>query len=490
MGEAGERTRTAIAADPVVKDVSAFDAERPLERELEMSVKDGFTLSAVGDCIITRPLSPYLDDEGFARIIGVLRDGDVVYGNLETSLIDIDRFGGYPHSWEGDYPLISHPAVAEDLARLGFDIMSRANNHALDWGIEGMRETSRRLDDAGIVHAGVGEHRGLARAARYLETPQGRVALVSFTSYLLPTSEALPAKDAAPGRPGVSALKLHRKWVVPAAVMAALATIPAPPEPDATDPGEAGSEGAHGKASVPSALTRFETRFELGDAPGTAYDVDQEDLAGVLKSVRLGKQHADFLIAALHSHQARDERPWPAAPLMPPDCLADVAHAAVDAGADAFITVGAHNLGPIEVYKDRPVFYGMGNFFWSDLQAPLSADLYQPHLVGDLLARAFEYPDRATDADLTAVFEAQEFAQPWVFESIVAKAVFARGLLAEIAIHPVWLRYGERLTRSGIPMVAPPARALAILEWLRAVSAPFGTEIVVEGHVGRVLVGT
>ena len=370
MSEA-ETARATSAADPVVKDRGAFDAARPLERELEMSVKDGFTLSAVGDCIITRPLSPYLDDEGFAGIMGVLRDGDVVYGNLETSLIDIDRFAGYPHSWEGDYPLIGHPAVAEDLARLGFGIMSRANNHALDWGIEGMRETSRHLDDAGIVHAGAGEHRGLARAARYLETPQGRVGLVSFASCLLPTSEALPAKDAAPGRPGVSALKFHRKWVVPAAVMAALATIPAPPESAAADAGAAGS-GTHA-ADVPTTLTRFETRFELGDAPGTAYDVDAEDLAGVLKSVRLGKQHADFLIAALHSHQARDERPWPAAPLMPPDCLAGVAHAAVDAGADAFITAGAHNLGPIEVYGGRPVFYGMGNFFWSDLQTPLSA---------------------------------------------------------------------------------------------------------------------
>jgi hypothetical protein len=88
------------------------------------------------------------------------------------------------------------------------------------------------------------------------------------------------------------------------------------------------------------------------------------------------------------------------------------------------------------------------------------------------------------------VFEAQEFAAPWVFESIVAKSVFARGRLQEISIHPVWLRYGERLTRSGIPMVAPPARALAILEWLRAASEPYGTEIVVDDGVGHVRAGT
>ena len=44
------------SADPVVKDPTRFDPRRPIERELETSVRDGFALTAVGDCIITRPL--------------------------------------------------------------------------------------------------------------------------------------------------------------------------------------------------------------------------------------------------------------------------------------------------------------------------------------------------------------------------------------------------------------------------------------------------
>ena len=458
-------------ADPVVRDPTALDRQRPIERELDVGVADGFTLSAVGDCIISRPMTSWLSDAGFAAVIEVLRQGDVVYGNLETSLIDMDRFEGYPHAWAADYPLVSHPAVAQDLADLGFQMMSRANNHALDWGIEGMRETSRRLDAAGIVHAGSGEHAGLAHAPRYLETARGRVGLVSFTSTFLPTSEALPSKTAAPGRPGVSALKLHRKWVVPPTVMAALAALPAPPATDDAAPGE---------------LTRFDLRFVAGAEPGNAYEIDREDAAEILRSIRLGKQHADLLIAALHSHEARNEKPWPAAPLLPPDCLRPLAHAAIDAGADAFITAGTHNLGPIEVYRDKPIFYGMGNFFWSDLQEPLSADLYHPRAGGNLLARAFEHAERATDADLTAVYEASEFPHEWVFETIVARSTYVGGRLAEIAIHPVWLRYGERLTRSGIPETATPERAQRILEWLQRSSEPYGTKIVVEGGVGYV----
>lgn len=69
-------------------------------------------------------------------------------------------------------------------------MLSRANNHTLDWGVEGMRETSRSLEVNGIVHAGAGETLGQAGAARFLETPRGRVALVSFATTITPMSRA------------------------------------------------------------------------------------------------------------------------------------------------------------------------------------------------------------------------------------------------------------------------------------------------------------
>jgi poly-gamma-glutamate synthesis protein (capsule biosynthesis protein) len=92
--------------------------------------------------------------------------------------IDIRGFQGHSHGGKDDWSLVAVPEVAKDLKALGFDMVSRANNHAMDWGIEGMRETSRWLDEAGLVHAGVGEERAGARAARYLETDMGRVGLV------------------------------------------------------------------------------------------------------------------------------------------------------------------------------------------------------------------------------------------------------------------------------------------------------------------------
>jgi poly-gamma-glutamate capsule biosynthesis protein CapA/YwtB (metallophosphatase superfamily) len=51
---------------------------------------------------------------------------------------------------------------------------------------------------------------------------------------------------------------------------------------------------------------------------------------------------------------------------------------------------------PIEIYKGRPIFYSLANFFWSDIQEPLSADLYEQSQ--DLLAAALADPGRATEA--------------------------------------------------------------------------------------------
>jgi len=44
-----------------------------------------------------------------------------------------------------------------------------------------------------------------------------------------------------------------------------------------------------------------------------------------------------------------------------------------DAGADAFVTAGTHNLGPIEVLPRKARLLRHGELLWSDLQEPLSA---------------------------------------------------------------------------------------------------------------------
>src|SRR5579871_1584368 len=150
------------SSDPVPRDPALFDAHRPAASEARLSVADGFTLALAGDLIIARPLTQAAPVSGFGALVDVIRRSDAAFGNLETNLLDIRHFAGSAYPYEGDWTNIGIPAVAADLRRMGFDLVGRANNHAMDWGIEGMRETAHHLDEAGIAHAGAGDSAALA----------------------------------------------------------------------------------------------------------------------------------------------------------------------------------------------------------------------------------------------------------------------------------------------------------------------------------------
>lgn len=82
-------------ADPVVKDLRHFDARRPISQEMQTDVPNGFTVSAVGDLIISRPLSQYAGRlPAFRATLDVLRGSDALHDNLETSIFDAQNFAG------------------------------------------------------------------------------------------------------------------------------------------------------------------------------------------------------------------------------------------------------------------------------------------------------------------------------------------------------------------------------------------------------------
>jgi poly-gamma-glutamate capsule biosynthesis protein CapA/YwtB (metallophosphatase superfamily) len=429
-------------ADPIQKDSGRFDAKRPIRQEMQTDVPDGFTVGAVGDLIISRPVSQYAARlPGFDSVLGVLHGADVLYGNLETTLFDARYFAGAPYSWDDDWTNSSVPAVAQDLKAMGFGVVSRANNHSLDWGLEGMRETNRYLDQAGIVCAGVGEDRGLARAPQYLETAKARVALVSIASTFRPTTDALPRHGAAPGRPGLSALHVTRTIILPAEAMQAMART-------------ACAIYRHHCNETPPELELFDVKYRRGEKFSYEYEMDPQDLAEIAKSIRSARENADLVIVSIHAHECSSGCDDPHQPRGPGNFLQRLAHQAIDSGADVFVTTGNHNLGPIELYRSplrgvRPIFYGLGNFFWSDVQEPLPHDLFQDNRA--LLAAAWQDPTKATDYDLTAPLNAQSFAHDFTFRSVIAVSRFQGNQLAELRLYPIEEGYGDRLPKSGIP---------------------------------------
>jgi poly-gamma-glutamate capsule biosynthesis protein CapA/YwtB (metallophosphatase superfamily) len=448
-------SQTAARSEPVPRDAA---------RELATSVADGFTVASVGDLIIARPISHHRDD-AFTAVASVLRQADITFGNFEGSAFDIRQFTGHPQAEFGGVWIIGVPEVAGDLRSLGFDFVSRANNHAADWGVEGMRLTSDALDKAGVVHAGVGDHRAAARAGRSIDTPKGRIGLVSMASTFTPLSRAMAPVGEAPGRPGVNALRTTRSSLITRDEMRVLRKIR-----DEQPPGSVRVP----EPDDPDELRLFGISYRVGDRRGFTYRMDPVDRDEILKSIRATKQMSDFVIATIHAHEPGNWSEEPA------DFLPELAHAAIDAGADQFVGHGPHQLRGIEIYKGKPIFYSLGDFvFQLDLLEPVAMDLYEQFKMD---------PAKVTDAEFNAMWNVRTFTGEHWYESVVAVSRFDRGQLSEIRLHPVDLNYAARGANRGVPRAAAPAVAQKILERLQRLSQPYGTTIAIEQNVGVIRV--
>jgi poly-gamma-glutamate capsule biosynthesis protein CapA/YwtB (metallophosphatase superfamily) len=430
---------------------------------LQCTIRDGFTLVAVGDVIMSNPESANTDPD-FQAQLKILRGADVSFGNFEGTAIDIRTFEGSPQAESGGAWLVASPLVPADLKKMGFSLMNRANNHTTDWGVEGMEATDHLLDEAGIVHAGTGKNLGAARAPQYLETPQGRVALVGVAASFTPMSVAADPEGIVPGRGGVNALHTTQQVVVSPDVMQGLVKLHNSLPDQATNQ----------ISGTPRELTLLRTHYRLGDHVGYGYDVDQADVKAILRNIREGKESSDFLIATVHCHQPGN---WSIAP---PDFLVTLAHEAIDNGADAFIGHGPHQLRGIEIYKGKPIFYSLGNYFFEE---------YQQQVIPPALYASFKVdPDSGIPAEFQNMRASREFGGSEFYTSVIAVSTYRHGEISEIRLYPIDLGVDRRWNQRGVPRLASPAVARATLERLSNESKHFGTTIVIEGSVGVVRV--
>ncbi|WP_064745661.1 CapA family protein [Paenibacillus sp. UNC451MF] len=123
------------------------------------------TIAAVGDFLMKYRIigtarvtgeKRYSFDEIFEPVASYLRDADLTIGNLETTFSGTEI--GYTvsrRSAKTGWPLFNCPdSFAGTLKRLGFDVLTTANNHCMDCGINGLKRTLRILDSKGLAHTG------------------------------------------------------------------------------------------------------------------------------------------------------------------------------------------------------------------------------------------------------------------------------------------------------------------------------------------------
>jgi len=406
-------------------------------------------LALAGDAAVSAPLD--LAEPGLRAVSAVLGSASLGIVNFELSA----PAGSLPPDPDTSGWPAATPEAAAQLRRLGVGAVSLANNHAYDFGAEGLRQVQSRLEAAGVAHAGAGENLDAARRAAVRETANGAVALVSVTLSHSAGARATARKGDINGRPGVNAVRFSRRLTVDAAAFAALTTV-FPPAVLKANPG--------GRT-----WDLFGVTVERGTQHGMALVPEPEDLDGLSAAVGEARRRATTVIVSVHAHEPGnrvDEVP---------ELLRVVARAAVDAGADVVSGHGPHRLRGIEMYHGRPIFYSLGNFVFPDRAIPPKA--------------ADQFEDMATNVlspfDSDAPPEA-DFSEDIWRESVIALVRFDAGRVRRVELHPIDLGVGKDRATRGTPAPAAPTVGARILARLQALSAPFGTTIALENGIGVV----
>lgn len=241
-------------------------------------------------------------DESFVATRDLLRGADLTFGQLETSFA---RSG--ERLPQARHAVLARPEGAAALGRAGFDVISMAGNHCMDWGAAAMAETRANLEAAGMAVVGAGATIAEARRPVIRRLGDGtRIALLAYSS-ILPQSYWAEER-----RPGCAPMRAHTFY----------------------------EQIEHDQPGTPA---RIHTWADAGD------------LAAMEADIRAARQQADIVLVSQHwgIHFVR---------AVIADYQREVARAAILAGADAVLGGHAHVLKGCEVIAGKPVYYSLSNF--------------------------------------------------------------------------------------------------------------------------------
>lgn len=256
------------------------------------------TMIAVGD------VSPNRDDPSsiFRHCLDTFRSADIVFGQMEAPMSDRGKPAFVP-SGTTKLPANTIKALTKDAA--GFDVMSFATNHAVDYGEEAFFDTLDLLKQNNILVCGAGANIAEARKPAILERDGTRVGFLGYISILHP---GLEAEEGFPGCAPLRASTFYWQW-----------------------------------------------DYQPGTPPKIITQLVPEYRTAMEEDIRKLRPQVDVLVVSIHAgvHMA---------PIIVPDYQKEAGRAAIDAGADLVLQHHAHILKGIDVYRGKVIFYSLGNF--------------------------------------------------------------------------------------------------------------------------------
>ncbi|MFC1862031.1 CapA family protein [Chloroflexota bacterium] len=286
---------------------------------------DVVSVLGVGDVCVNREKPESI----FELVSPIMNQADMAVCQLEAAISE----RGYPQV-HNKVPLRVHPSNIDGLKFAGFDVVSFASNHCMDYGIDAFFDTINLLRQNNIKVIGAGKDIVEARKPAIIERKGVRVAFLGYNSILHPGYAAIT------GKPGCSAIRVR--------------TLYEPLEPN--QPG---------------------TSCRIVTIPYA------EDVDAMREDIRNAKALADVVILMMHwgLHHA---------PVLLAMYQREVGHAAIDAGADLIFGHHAHILKGIEVYKGKVIFYSLCNFAF-DLPAAVRYTTNYKESVKDIREKAYHW---------------------------------------------------------------------------------------------------
>ena len=358
---------------------------------------------------ITGDVAPMREvTEHDARLRALLHGAEVTFGNLETPLTDRGARAEKASTHR------AHPDRVADVKAFGFDVVTLANNHMLDYGQEGLEDTLDVLARAGVAAIGAGKCRADALRPVVRDTVNGGVAFVGLCA-------ALP--------PGFAATD-ERGGVAPVRVQQCVALDPALQQE------------------------------QPGGAPFMHTVANEADVTAACDAIRTVRDEARLVVVALHwgiPHGFAARSYGILAEYQRP-----VAHKLVDAGADIVVGHHPHVVHPVERYRDGLIAYSLGNYVfhsWGHLSAASPDVMPSGAAPGPV--------EQTLRLDMPLAPFRNPFGAEEMLESVVVVIDPPAGPRG-----PLSVRFVPTVMRSGDPWIPDPTRCADVLTRLMRPALP------------------
>ena len=318
------------------------------------------------------------------------------------------------------------------------------------------------VNKSGLVHSGAGRNLAEASAPRYLETKNGRVALISVNTNFDPSMMAGEQSPRVKGRPGINGLRIEKHVELTKEDLEFIKRIAKETNINASK--EIIRKEGYYPELLDDECELGEMKFRLGEKSDYIMSLNETDMARVEKAIYEAKLQADYIMVSVHSHQISGD-----AKENPSEFLKEFAHRCIDMGAHAIVGHGPHLLRPIEVYKDCPIFYSLGDFVLQLYSIELAPeDFFNKHgltsasTVHELLKK------RSKDFTVGLMTDKR------MFRSVIPYWETEGTKLKKIILMPIEMSMDGNKSENGLPRRSYNRE---IFDYLAKMCEPYGTKL-------------